>query len=114
MTLRLLRATLPRRAVTPPHGAAVTTAIRRLTDLVAERAENDEVTAAALLSLRRSMGAVVDAVGRNQDAEMVERLRAMAAQTEREVAIFSAYPRLPRELVEAAQLLGNTLQACVA
>ena len=98
-------------------------AIRRIRDIVKERANPDEYTAAALASLTCASWAVEDAfelkmrqpilngdeIALRSVPNFIALLRAVTLEANKDADVFEQYHILPRSLTIAAQTIGTTI-----
>jgi len=106
-------------------GARTSAAIRHMMNLLTIRADPDELTADALVSLTRSIWAIEDAIELKMkqnilkgDMIAVESVPAIIAllvaveeELNRDITVFSRYRHIPRSLVIAAQSIGTTIKS---
>jgi hypothetical protein len=104
-------------------GARTSYTIRRMMCLLTARADPDELTADALVSLRRAIWAIEDAIEFKMkqnilkgDVVAVESVPAIVAllvavdeELNRDITVFSQYRHISRSLVVAAQSIGSTI-----
>ena len=106
-------------------GARTSVAIRHMMTLLKTRADPDEYTADALVSLSRAIWAIEDAIELKMkhsilkgDMVAVESVPAIIAllvaveeELNRDITIFAQYRHISRSLVIAAQSIGTTIKS---
>ena len=128
--LRLLRATVVAPSCPPIFHtmdqavAETCAAIRRIINVVKERAVYDELVPDAIVSLMRAVWAIEDALAIKMKRgilindktalqsipSFLALLKAVAIEANKDADVFSHYRPLPRSLVVAAQTIGTTIQ----
>jgi len=104
-------------------GARTSYTIRRMMCLLKERADPDELTADALVSLRRAIWAIEDAIELKMKQNIlkgdmiavesvpaiISLLVAVDEELNRDITVFSQYRHISRSLAIAAQTIGSTI-----